>query len=100
MSDDMEGRVPNWSVLDSAAKSLKASGDSLYDSLSDDQLLRALEASRRGEPDPPDVVETLREARQRMPPEPAWLAAITDEELLADIERDRQGMGAPRRNED
>lgn len=78
--------TPGWATLERVAGDLYDQRSPLA-ALTDDQLMRWIEAGRRGEPDPPDVLETLRAAMKRTRL-PAWLAAMTDHELSAYLDRE------------
>jgi hypothetical protein len=58
-----------------------------FEALTDDQVLRALDAARAAEPTPEDVVATL-----RAQPEDPRLSHLSDEEVLREIEQLRQQL--------
>jgi len=97
--------TPGWAALDRVAGDLYHRASPLA-ALSDEQLMRWEDASRRGEEGPPaDVRDTLRAAMRRTRP-PGWMAAMTDGELLAYLDREaelvraeNEGRG-PRRQPD
>ena len=91
--------VPGWSALDRASEALRLDNASPYSLLTDEELLESIARARAGLPETPETAEKVRRAVQTLYI-PEYIQAMTDEQLLASLERDRQLMDAPRRRED